>query len=488
MSTVDDYGDVMARGRADPVWFIETMLGVTLWPVQRRIVEATFHNNQVAVKACHASGKSFVAACIVLAFFYLYPYSKVLTTAPTQKQVEKVLWAEIHNLSGRLPKGMGGKLLSVELRGDADWWAIGLSTNDPVRFQGHHAKRILVILDEGPGVDPSIWEAIHGLQASGDVHLLVLGNPTEASGPFYDAFTSKRASWTLLTIDAADTPNMDGVTVEELVRWERDDPRLGEVKLFYLTSRRWVWQMWQDCGCDELNPMWQSRVRGAFPEQASDALIPLSWLERAKHADPVFEGKPRRAGIDVAGPGEDETACYVHESGNIVAFRSWPQADPRGEVAAFLQEQTPALERVRVDSAGLGYYFERYLHDQKLPTVGVNVGSASSDSDKYVNLKAELYWGLRIWFQENSVAGLTDERTLAQLAGVRYHHDPRGRVVIESKDEAKKRGVSSPDRAEALMLALSNAGSHGWIEWAKQQADKLAAAKNSITGGVATSG
>jgi phage terminase large subunit len=80
---------------------------------------------------------------------------------------------------------------------------------------------------------------------------------------------------------------------------------------------------------------------------------------------------------------------------------------------------------------------------------------AGNDPERFVNLKAELYWGLRMRFQQNGVAGLSDEKTIAQLAAIRYRHNARGQVVIESKEEARKRGVRSPDRAEAVMLAYA---------------------------------
>ena len=73
--------------------------------------------------------------------------------------------------------------------------------------------------------------------------------------------------------------------------------------------------------------------------------------------------------------------------------------------------------------------------------------------------------------QAGDLAGLTDERTIAQLAGIRYSHNPRGQVVIESKDDARKRGVKSPDRAEAVMLAFaeSRSSEFGFIEYLKQE-------------------
>jgi len=163
------------------------------------------------------------------------------------------------------------------------------------------------------------------------------------------------------------------------------------------------------------------------------------------------------AGIDVAGPGEDETVAVIRDSpGAIVALQAWGRPDPRGEVAAFLAPYKSRLESVNVDSAGIGYYFGRHLSDLGYLVNSVNVGAAPSSPAKFGNLKAQLYWALRERFEAGEVAGLTDELTLSQLASIRYEHNPRGQVVIESKEDARKRGVKSPDRAEAVMLAYSN--------------------------------
>jgi hypothetical protein len=110
---------------------------------------------------------------------------------------------------------------------------------------------------------------------------------------------------------------------------------------------------------------------------------------------------------------------------------------------------------VNVDSVGIGYYAGKHLEDLGYPTRLVNVGEGPSDPERYRNLKAEFWWGLRMRFQKGDVAGLEDERAIGQLAGIRYKHNARGQIEIERKDEALKRGVKSPDRAEALMLAFA---------------------------------
>jgi hypothetical protein len=120
---------------------------------------------------------------------------------------------------------------------------------------------------------------------------------------------------------------------------------------------------------------------------------------------------------------------------------------------------------VRVDSIGIGYTFALELRDQGVPVSMVNVGEAPSDlkdehfvayREKYANLKAQLYWGLRLRLERGDFAGLMDDQTIAQLTSIRYSHNSRGRVQIESKEDARKRGVKSPDRAEAVMLCFAD--------------------------------
>lgn len=411
--------------------------------------------SQTAVKACHASAKTFTAAEIVL--WWVYAVRGIaITTAPTWVQVEKLLWGEIHSAYEGARYPLGGKLTNTELKLAPNVYAMGLSTDQGVRFQGFHGT-VLVVLDEAPGVRPDIDEAIEGVRAGGDVRTLRLGNPTVASGPFHAAFTTQRHLFTTFTIDAFDTPNLHGFTLDDVKSIppdQGDDPRLAVSPRPYLVTRRWVWEKYHQWG--ENSPLWQSRVRGDFPDQAEDALIGLAHLERAAALpDPWPEpDAPAVAGLDVAGPGDDETVLYVRQGGALVAEHVWTQADPRGDVIAALRPW--AIETVNVDSIGIGHYMARHLEDAGYAVRDINVGAAPRDREKFANLKAELYWGLREWFEAGDVRGLTDDVALSQLAGVRYAHNARGQIVIESKEQARKRGVKSPDRAEALMLAFAD--------------------------------
>jgi hypothetical protein len=131
------------------------------------------------------------------------------------------------------------------------------------------------------------------------------------------------------------------------------------------------------------------------------------------------------------------------------------------------------------DRAGVGAYFATDFESFGFINVnGINVGAATDFPDRYRNLKAQLYWSLRERFQNGEVSGLDDEVSIAQLASIRYEINPRGQVQIESKEEARKRGVRSPDRAEALMLAFADR-TPGILRYYQEQAEAQAArAKN----------
>ena len=144
-----------------------------------------------------------------------------------------------------------------------------------------------------------------------------------------------------------------------------------------------------------------------------------------------------------------------------MAAKGWSERDARGSVAEFLKRH--GVKKVKVDKIGVGAYFEKHLSDLGLKVMGVNVGEAPRDRERFANLKAELYWGLRERFETGQISGTFSERTISQLTAIRYELTPKGQIAIETKEKMERRGVKSPDWAEALMLAFAPMKI---IEWA----------------------
>src|SRR5438105_6336287 len=137
---------------ADPVAFVREVLGQTPWSRQAEIMRAVAAEPQTTVRSSHGVGKTWVAAALALWWVYTRRPSLVLTTAPTARQVEGLLWAEINRLLRRAGQAQGrplpGRCLQTKLDVRPEQQALGLTTNEPERFAGWHSEHLLVIVDE----------------------------------------------------------------------------------------------------------------------------------------------------------------------------------------------------------------------------------------------------------------------------------------------------------------------------------------------------
>lgn len=285
----------------DPVGAIKSLFHFNPWRMQRAIVRSVFDNPWTSVKACHSSGKTAIAARIALWWATKFEHGIVVTTAPTWTQVEKLMWGEILTAVD-VSNIQYPSANNTEIKFAPKNYLMGLSTNDAVRFQGWHGD-ILIILDEAPGVLPGIYDAIEGIRAGGNVHVLELGNPIVAGGRFFDAFHGNRSRRATFTISALDVPNFDDVYIDNAILgkspsdddYYRVDAKSGrnvfnlldmtpeqlDVNTMpYLTKRSWVREKYDEWGPN--HPLWQSKVMGDFPDMNEFALVPLAWAERAR--------------------------------------------------------------------------------------------------------------------------------------------------------------------------------------------------------------
>jgi phage terminase large subunit len=458
---------------SDPVLFAIHFLGVELWEREVQILHTIKQYRWTAVKACHGVGKTFSLALAALWWLARYREGIVLTTSPTERQVRTVLWSEIHRIVERArvpyPKL---KTTELKLRDDHNF-ALGFSTNQAENFQGYHGKEVLIIADEAPGIESRIFDAIAGIMAGGKVHIVMAGNPTLPSGAFFDAFTNERGLWNCITIDAFDTPNLrcvcdqkhEDFTIEALRALppglgERDHPVFAHKPWPELTTCYWVYEMFWKYG--EESAFFESRVRGQFPQQVQDALYPVTRLmaARAKPREQLDDGvSPVIVGIDVAGPGKDETAVTVRCGPNIIAHQAWRERDAakqQGAVVNFLERWRGRIQCINVDTTGMGHYFPTALSGNVIQPI--NFGEAPRNRGKSwavqcANRKAEMYWRTRELLEAGEIRGLDDEM-ISQAAQVRFFYDVRGQVAIEPKEAAARRGVSSPDRWESVVLAF----------------------------------
>ena len=427
---------------SSPVQFAREVLGVTLWSKQEEVLEALKDHQRVAVKSGNGLGKGFSAAAAILWFLCCYDPAVVLSTAPTFRQVRHVLWREVHRLYRRASFPLGGKLLDTHLEMSEFRFALGLSADSDDEFQGFHSPNMLIVVDEAEGVEETIYEAIEAIMTSEHCRLLLIGNPTTVSGTFRAAFHEDRILYHTITISALESPN---------VKAERVVTR-------GLTTQRWVEERKKVWG--EENPIYQARVLGEFSDPGEDTLIALSMVEEAtgrESTEPSEEEQPVLA-VDVARFGSDKSVI-LRRRGMVVedvqAYRGLDTMKLTGLIVAAIDSCNP--QEVIVDEVGIGAGVVDRLREQGHRVQGINVGRPAQDSQHYANLRAEGYWRLRQLFTEGAISVPVDNDLVGQLTALRYGFNSLGHVVIESKDEMRRRGVPSPDKADALMLAfLSN--------------------------------
>jgi hypothetical protein len=452
----------MAGSGKDPVAaFAEQKLNVRLSPSQVDIAAAIAICRRIAVRSCHSSGKTFLAAVLAIYWLLRYPDSKVIITGPSFTQIRTVLFGQIHSLLRGMRtmrmRQLGADANLTEVRLTPSNFILGVSTDAPERISGHHGGHILVIIDEASGVDAKIWESVESLLASGDAKLLAIGNPLVAAGPFYEAFTRNAQGWQTFSIGWRDTPNFEGIqTIDELLALEPSEVERDPWPM--LLTRRWVisaYHQWWN-GSPASSPLWMARVEGQFPLSSTNSLFNLEWLESARRPF-TDQGTDIIIGCDPAGPGKDKTAVVATCGGAILDSAAFSDPDGAiGPVIQFCRRYAQRVRLVRVDTAGLGFHFPGYLIQAGFRCEGINVAKAcdkDEDKQRFANVKASRYWHLRERFQRGDISGLTAEM-VSELSVMTYLIDTSGRTAIAGKDDVKSVLGHSPDLGEALMLAL----------------------------------
>lgn len=302
------------------------------------------------------------------------------------------------------------------------------SADEPDRLRGPNASWVWI--DEAAQCHPDTWLiAIGRLRQSGEAGRAWLTTTPKGMNWVFDVFV-RRAS--------------DATTVFRSTTWA--NPFL---------DTRFV----ESLATQYDGEFARQELEAEFVADVEGALLEWRWLDAASKRPAAYDpAMSVQAGVDVAGPGDDETVLCVRQGDAILHLQSWSLADSRGAVVAALAPwKARGLDAVNVDVIGIGHYFALALQDAGLPVVRVNVGESPTDAaakEKYGNLRAQVFWVFREWAEAGMLAGLTDQAALAQLAGIHYSHDSRGRIVIEKKDDARKRGEKSPDRAESVVLAF----------------------------------
>jgi len=448
----------------DPFVFFDSVLDTPHWSKQDEIITAVRDNQRVTVKSCFWVWKTYICARIALWFQFAYSDSIVITTAPTHRQIENVLWRELRSAHKKAKVPLGWKMNKTKFEIDERWYMLGLSSDEESNFQWFHSLNQLNIADEAWGIKAKSLEALEALMTWEGTKLLYIWNPTIAMWGFYDSFQDD--SYYKISISVFDTPNFtkNGLkNVADLKKLSKEE--VLSLPLVYpeLVTPMWawdkIWRWWEDTA------IFQSKVMAIFPDEGDDTLIRLSWIEQSLEKEWTEEEwlmRPRRncIGIDVARFGWDTTVLVAMDNGkmheNMRSYKGKDTMKTAWEAIAMFNDLwfNKEFDYFVVDDTWVGGWVTDRLRELGYNVIPINNASSARDSETFRDIKAEIYWMLRQAFIDGKIRIYDVDRLIKDISNIKYDYTSNGKIFIKSKKDMKKEGLDSPDFADALALAF----------------------------------
>lgn len=396
---------------------------------------------RVAISSGHGIGKSACTAMLVVWILATRPGSKGVVTANTANQLKTKTFAEIAKwLKRSLVADMFEiKSESIEAKDSPESWRVDAQTcreENSESFAGQHSasSSSFYIFDEASAVPDIIWEVAEGGLTDGEPFMFVFGNPTRNTGRFRECFGKRRRQWHTRQIDSRDV---------------------------FITNKKQIEAWKAEYGED--SDFFRVRVRGVFPNASSMQFIPTALAEEAAKRE--LSHNPATAaiiGVDVARFGDDDSVIYTRIGRGFMPIKRFHGLSTTQLVARvkqhFAEVRNVGFPRDRififVDEGGVGGGPKDMLRDDGYPVRGVQFGAGADDPKTYARLREEMWGRMKLWLTDGGTIP-NDPGLIEDLTSPEYDILPGGQVKLESKKDMKKRGLSSPDAADALALTFA---------------------------------
>lgn len=446
----------------------QIMTGEEMWSKQREIARAVSRpRSKVAVPSCNASGKTWLAARIAAAFYEAYTPGtpciqcdptgtkggcrgcKVITTSSKEEHLRDNLWGELRTVRTKCAergRPLPGRYLEGDLRiveSESNHFITGQSANTSEGMQGYHAAHKLIIGDEATSVDEEVKLAIMRLLATADARLLLIYNPTTPDT--YAAQQARSPRVETIRITAWDTPYFTNEHVPEGAN---------------LITPEFL----EDLKASGDGPgtfVWHTSIEAKDWDLGDDLLIPGPWFDRNLVDLPIL-GATRQMGVDMASYGSDENVIAVRDGDFLVELAHYPsmRMDVYWDthVTKMARIHQPHFLAYDADGVGAGVTSDaekvrKYIDPagEIMPfRGGIHVGA------RYFNARSAWYWMLRKRFENDQIKiAVKDDKLRDQLTDIHYTVTPKGEIRVETKQEMRKRGVTSPDRADGVMYSFA---------------------------------
>lgn len=419
--------------------------------VGKSLRENPYKPVRIAVASGHGIGKSATVSMLISWAMSTMEDTRITVTAGTMVQLMTKTAPEINKwqamaINAHYFQSFATSIQSVQPKHERSWRCdmIPWSAENSDAFGGLHnkGKRLVIIFDESSAIHDRIWEAIDGAMTDAETEIvwLAFGNPLRNNGRFHSCFGKDSHRWTHLQIDSR---TVEGTNVQELK--EQVEANGGED-----------------------SDLTRSRIRGLFPRAGSNQLISSELLREAAHRPLgilAHQSDPVVIGVDVARFGDDEN-CLTVRCG--LDCRKWQQVTWRGmdlmqsaakvmEVCEDLRALGIPVSMIFVDQTGVGGGVVDRLRQMGYPVTGVDNGGSSNwdiDGEMVKNKGAEMWVRARAWLRSGG-AIINDSALIQQLESRQYGYNEHNQIVLERKDDMKKRGLSSPDRADSFCLTFA---------------------------------
>lgn len=416
----------------DPVGYVRDVIGAEPDEWQRQALADIAAQQRVAIASGHGIGKTALIAWILHWFISTRPDPQIVATANTKNQLDSKTWRELAKWNQKALNGYWFQHTATRffLKDAPDTWfasAIPWTEQNSEAFAGTHEEHVLVLFDEASNIADVIWDVVEGAMTTPGAKWVAFGNPTRNTGRFRECFGRFKHRWITRQIDSRTAKMADAKQIQQWI----DD--YGEDSDFV-----------------------RVRVRGEFPRAGSNQFIGSDIVEQ-KIAAEGYESQPRILGVDVARFGDDQSVLSKRQGRKVFPLTKFRELDTMqlaDKVVEVIEEWSP--EAVVIDGVGVGAGVVdrlKQLGYGRLITE-LNGGSSPNDPVTYYNKRAEL-WGL---MRDALKAGLElpDDRELRdELIGPEYGFTAKQQIQLEKKEDMKKRGLSSPDCADALAMTFA---------------------------------
>jgi hypothetical protein len=395
---------------------------------------------RVSIRSGHGVGKTAAASWSMIWFLLTRYPVKIVCTSPTSAQLMDGLFAEVKLWLKELPDILANLLehksdrVFLKASPTEAFLAARFSrAENPESLQGVHSQNVYLLVDEASGVPEQVFEAGYGSMTAENAITVLLGNPTRTSGFFYDTHHKMADQWWRRKVSCVDSPRVSEKYIEEMK--QRYSPESTEFRI---------------------------RVLGEFPESDDNTVIPLHLVEGAMERDvPIDEDAPLIVGIDVARFGDNYSVMCKRRGRVVTGFRKWKGLDLMQLTGAIMAEFEASggrdrPEEILVDAVGVGGGLVDRLNELGLPVRGVNSSESPSMGATFLNLRAELWTKMKDWLESRETSLPDEPDLISELVAPRYEFTSTGRMKLESKDQMKRRGLPSPDMADALSMTFAH--------------------------------